>query len=251
MTEKIALVTGGAKRIGRSIVEQLAASGWSVCIHCNRSREGADALAQTIRDSGGSAAVIQGDLSDIRAVRTLIPQTVELLGAPNLLVNNASLFEQDEIDTLSEASWSIHMNANLQAPVFLAHDFATHLPEDREGLIVNIIDQRVWKLTPQFFSYTLAKSGLWTATQTMAQGLAPRIRVNGIGPGPTIMNARQETSDFQQQIDATILGHGADLKEFGATIRYLWENRSITGQMIALDGGQHLIWQTADVSVVE
>ena len=251
MTENIALVTGAAKRIGRSIVEQLAASGWSVCIHCNRSRSEADALASAIRESGGRAAVVQADLGDIDAVRRIIPETGKLLGPPNLLVNNASLFEADEIDSLSEASWSVHMTANLQAPVFLAHDFAAHLPDDREGLIVNILDQRVWKLTPQFFSYTLSKSALWTATRTMAQGLAPRIRVNGIGPGPTIMNDRQADSDFQQQIDATILGHGADLSEFGATIRYLWENRSITGQMIALDGGQHLIWQTADVSVAE
>lgn len=251
MTQKIALVTGGAKRIGKSIVEQLASDGWTVCIHCNNSRADADVLADTIREAGGRAEIVQGDLSDIAAVRRLIPETCNLLGAPRLLINNASLFEPDEIDTLSEASWSIHMSANLQAPIFLAHDFAAHLPAAQDGLIVNIIDQRVWKLTPQFFSYTLAKSALWTATQTMAQGLAPRIRVNGIGPGPTIMNERQAPADFQQQIDSTILGRGADLTEFGATIRYLWDNRSITGQMIALDGGQHLIWQTADVSVVE
>lgn len=251
MTDSVALVTGGAKRIGKAIVEQLAAAGWSVCIHCNRSREDADALAETLIRQGGRAAVVQADLSDMKAVRSILPATVELLGAPALLVNNASLFEEDTIDTLTEASWAKHMTANLQAPIALAQDMAAALPAERDGLIVNLIDQRVWKLTPQFFSYTLSKSALLTATKTMAQGLAPRIRVNGIGPGPTIMNARQADSDFRQQVEATILGRGADLAEFGATIRYLWENRSITGQMIALDGGQHLIWQTADVSVAE
>ncbi|MEM1045510.1 MAG: SDR family oxidoreductase [Pseudomonadota bacterium] len=251
MTDSVALVTGGAKRIGKAIVEQLADAGWSVCIHCNRSRADADALAEALNRQGARAAVVQADLSDIAAVRTIVPRTVDLLGPPALLVNNASLFEEDTVDTLTEASWDKHMTANLQAPIVLAQEMAAALPADREGLIVNLIDQRVWKLTPQFFSYTLSKSALFTATKTMAQGLAPRIRVNGIGPGPTIMNARQEDSDFRQQVEATILGRGADLAEFGATIRYLWENRSITGQMIALDGGQHLIWQTADVSVAE
>ena len=204
--------------------------------------------------SGAPAAgpsLFRADLNDMGAVRRILPETLAGIGAPDLLVNNASLFEPDAVDTLEEAVWARHMTANLQAPCFLARDFAEHLPKDREGLVINILDQRVLKLTPQFFSYTLTKTALWTATRTMAQGLAPRIRVNGIAPGPTIMNARQEESDFQQQVDATILARNAELTEFGATIRYLWENRSITGQMIALDGGQHLIWQTADVTVAE
>lgn len=251
MTDNIALVTGGAQRIGKAIVEHLAAAGWAVCIHYNRSSDAAEALAETIRAAGGRAATIAGDLSDIGEVRRIVPAAVEAFGPPNLVVNNASLFEEDEIGTITERSWNQHLSANLQAPVFLVQDFAAALPQDREGLVVNLLDQRVWKLTPQFFSYTLTKTALWTATRTMAQALAPRIRVNGIGPGPTLMNTRQEAADFQQQVDTTILKRGADLSEFGNTILHFWQNRSITGQMIALDGGQHLIWETPDVTVKE
>ena len=144
--------------------------------------------------------------------------------------------------------WDRHFAIHLKAPVLLAREFARALPADREGLIVNIIDQRVWRPTPRYFSYALSKSALWDATVTMAQALAPRVRVNAIGPGPTIKSARQDDADFQRQVDALLLKRGPVLLEFGATIRYLWEARSVTGQMIALDGGQHLAWRTPDVT---
>src|SRR5690606_33495027 len=172
------------------------------------------------------------------------------LGPVRLLVNNASAFEPDSPTELDWEKWDRHFALHLRAPVALAGRFATALPGNLDGLVVNVIDQRVWRLNPRFFSYTLSKSALWTATQTMAQAYAPRIRVNAIGPGPTLKNARQENNDFAQQIDALPLRRGPDLAEFGATIRYLWEARSVTGQMIAIDGGQHLAWRTPDVDGV-
>jgi NAD(P)-dependent dehydrogenase (short-subunit alcohol dehydrogenase family) len=165
-----------------------------------------------------------------------------------LLVNNASVFTDDTVRDFDWNGWDRHFALHVKAPALLARRFAEALPAGREGLIVNIVDQRVWRLTPRYFSYTLSKAALWTATQTMAQALAPRIRVNAIGPGPTLKNTRQENADFAAQVDGLILKHGPDLAEFGATIRYLWQARSVTGQMIALDGGQHLAWQTPDVT---
>lgn len=246
-TPRTVLVTGGAKRIGKHYVEQLAADGHCIVLHCNRSRGDADALAASLTADGAQVAVVQGDLSDLEAVEGLMAAARAAFGPIDLLINNASVFEEDELESLTQASWLQHMNANLAAPLFLARDMANALPAGRDGLIINMIDQRVWKLTPQFFSYTLSKSALWTATQTMAQALAPRIRVVGIGPGPTLQNSRQDQSDFQQQLDSVPLKRGAELGEFSATVRYLLEARSITGQMIALDGGQHLVWQTPDI----
>ncbi|MET0575420.1 MAG: SDR family oxidoreductase, partial [Mesorhizobium sp.] len=170
------------------------------------------------------------------------------IGPIGLLVNCASVFVDDSAEDFDWLDWDRHFALHVKAPTQLARDFAAQLPKDTEGLIVNIIDQRVWRLTPRYFSYTLSKSALWTATQTLALALAPRIRVNAIGPGPTLANTRQRPEDFQAQIDGLVLGHGPALDEFGATIRYLWEARSVTGQMIAVDGGQHLAWQTPDVT---
>ncbi|KQZ96491.1 short-chain dehydrogenase [Mesorhizobium sp. Root157] len=243
-----ALITGGARRIGRAIVEDLAAHGFAVAIHSNSSADDASALADSIRKAGGQAAVIAADLTDMTAVSNIIASAEQALGPISLLVNNASLFEDDSVLDFDWPEWDRHFGIHLKAPVLLAQKFAQALPEAVDGLIVNVIDQRVWRLSPRYFSYTLSKSALWTATQTMAQALAPRVRVNAIGPGPTLRNTRQDESDFRQQVDALLLKQSPDLSEFGATIRYLWQARSVTGQMIALDGGQHLAWQTPDVA---
>lgn len=243
-----ALVTGGAKRIGRAIVEDLAAHGFAVAIHCNRSRDEADAVAGLINQTGGRAAVVAADLTDMDAVGDLVGQSEAALGPISLLVNNASLFEDDSVLDFDWKAWDRHFAVHVKAPALLAQNFALALPGGQDGLIVNMIDQRVWRPTPRYFSYALSKSTLWTATEMMAQALGPRIRVNAIGPGPTLKNARQHDSDFAAQVDGLILKRGPQLSEFGATIRYLWEARSVTGQMIALDGGQHLAWQTPDVT---
>jgi NAD(P)-dependent dehydrogenase (short-subunit alcohol dehydrogenase family) len=243
-----ALVTGGARRIGRAIVEDLAAHGFAVAIHCNRSRTEADALAAQIIAGGGRATVVAADLTDMDAVGDLVDQAQAALGPIPLLVNNASLFEDDSVLDFDWRAWDRHFAVHVKAPALLAQNFARALPAGQEGLIVNMIDQRVWRPTPRYFSYALSKSTLWTATQMMAQALGPSIRVNAIGPGPTLKNARQDDSDFAAQVDGLILKRGPELPEFGATIRYLWEARSVTGQMIALDGGQHLAWQTPDVT---
>jgi NAD(P)-dependent dehydrogenase (short-subunit alcohol dehydrogenase family) len=243
----VALVTGGAKRIGRSIVQRLASEGYSIAIHCNRSVADAEALARDIRAHGGAATVVVADLSDAAAVERLIPDARQALGPLTLLVNNASAFEPDEAQSLTLARWEHHFAVNLRSPAFLARDFARQLPEGAAGCIVNVVDQRVWKLTPQFFSYTLTKAALFTATQTLAQALAPRIRVNAVGPGPTLVGARQEEADFAKQSAAVLLGRGGRADEIAEAVLYLAKARSVTGQMIAVDGGQHLAWETADV----
>lgn len=243
-----ALVTGGAKRIGRAIVEDLAAHGFAVAIHANRSLDEAQALASQIAADGGRAAVLAGDLTDMTAAGALIGAAGAALGPVSLLVNGASIFEDDSVLDFDWSDWDRHFAIHLKAPVLLARTMAEALPSGREGLVVNIIDQRVWRPTPRYFSYALSKSALWSATQTMAQALAPRVRVNAIGPGPTLKNVRQDEADFARQVDGLMLKRGPALSEFGATIRYLWQARSVTGQMIALDGGQHLAWQTPDVT---
>ena len=245
---KTALVTGGARRIGAGIVRDLAAHGFNVAIHCNRSRAEADALATEIGAAGGSAVVVTADLSERAALAGLVAQAQVALGPIGLLVNSASLFESDEIDTFDWDTWDAHFAVHLNAPVMLARQLAAGLPDDMTGLVVNIVDQRVLRPNPRFFSYTLSKSALWDATRTMAQALAPKVRVNAIGPGPTLPNSRQQQSDFDRQVSGLLLKHGPDMAEFGATIRYLFDAMSVTGQMIAIDGGQHLAWQTPDVT---
>jgi NAD(P)-dependent dehydrogenase (short-subunit alcohol dehydrogenase family) len=247
---KIALVTGSARRIGKAMALDLAAHGFSVAIHANSSRAEAEAVAGAIRADGGAAEVFIADLSESAQARKLYAEVTARMGSPDLIVNNASVFEDDDVSRFDEALFDLHFAIHLKAPAILAEAMANGLPEGREGLIVNIIDQRVWKLTPRFFSYTLSKSALWTATQTMAQALAPRIRVNAIGPGPTLANDRQQPDDFDKQAASVLLGRGPELSEFGATVRYLYQARSVTGQMIALDGGQHLAWETPDASGV-
>jgi len=242
-----ALVTGGAKRIGRAIVERLAEAGFAVAIHCNRSADDAHELASHIVQAGGRASVVQGDLANAQDVSTIVRQASDALGSLTLLVNNASIFEPDEILDLDVERWDRHFAINLRAPAILARDFARHLPPDSDGAIVNVVDQRVWKLTPQFFSYTLTKAALFTATQTMAQALAPRVRVNAVGPGPTLMGARQEETDFAKQNAAVPLGRGGTPEEIAEAVLFLARAKSVTGQMIAVDGGQHLTWETPDV----
>ncbi|PLX38372.1 MAG: short chain dehydrogenase [Hyphomicrobiales bacterium] len=244
----VALVTGAAQRIGRAIAKDLAANGYAVAIHYRSSRAPAEELADEIRAAGYTAATVQADLADLSSVAGVMADANAALGPVTLLINNASLFENDEIGGLDIDLWQAHMAVNLTAPCLLAEALAAQLPDGAEGNVINLIDQRVWKLTPQFFSYTLSKSALWSATKTMAQALAPRVRVNGIGPGPTLANERQSADDFKKQTDAVLLQRGPDLADFGRTVRYIVETRSMTGQMIALDGGQHLAWETPDVA---
>lgn len=242
-----ALVTGAAKRIGKALALHLAKRGCRVSVHYNASETEARQVVAQITDMGGKAVAIQADLADMQAVAALEAEAAAAFGPVTLLVNNASTFEMDEIGSLTPESWDQHLKPNLQAPIFLAQAIANRLPAGRKGLIINLIDQRVWALTPRFMSYTLSKAALWSATQTLAQALAPDIRVNAIGPGPTLSNSRQSDADFQAQIDATILQVQPQLSEFTAAIDFIRQTPSMTGQMIALDSGQHLAWQTPDV----
>ncbi len=246
---KNALITGSSKRIGSAIAKSLAKRGTNIIVHHFSSHTDAEALCAEIREMGVKAEPISADLSNPSETRRLFKEAIEKFGAIDLVVNNASIFEPDSVLELDDALWAAHFSVHLQAPAILASEMAKQ-SDLKDGLIVNMIDQRVKNLNPMFFSYTLSKSALWTATQTMAQELAPRIRVNGIGPGPTLANKRQDPSDFEKQIDGLLLKRGPDLEEFGDTIAWLWRSKSVTGQMIALDGGQHLGWQTPDVNGV-
>jgi len=239
-TPKTALVTGAGKRIGRAIAEYLADTGWAVCIHYNTSGEAADEVAAGIKASGGQAETISADLGDEDAVTGLIGRVNAALGPLGLLVNNASRFEKDDIRTAGRESWDAHMEANLRAPFVLTQGFAAQLGEGENGNIINIIDQRVWNLTPHFASYTLSKAGLWTLTQTAAMALAPAIRVNAIGPGPTLPSPRQSKADFERQWRSMPLARPVDPAEIARAVGFILDAPSMTGQMIALDGGQHL-----------
>ena len=245
---KNALVTGAARRIGREIALGLARDGWGVAIHHNNSHDAAEGLAADIRAAGGRAGAVQADLSDLASTAALTAAAAKAVGPLSLLVNNASLFEHDSVETMTAESWSAHLDTNLRAPAFLARDFAAQLPEGAEGNIVNIADQRVWAPTPRFFSYTVSKMALWDMTQILARSLAPQIRVNAVGPGPTLTNTRQSDADFGRQMRATILRRGTTPAEIYAAIRFILAAPAMTGQMIALDGGQHLAWETPDVS---
>jgi NAD(P)-dependent dehydrogenase (short-subunit alcohol dehydrogenase family) len=245
------LITGAARRIGRKLALDLAADGWAVAIHCNSSRDDAESLRSEIAGRGGRSAIVVGDLSDPEVPDRLIAAAASALGPLTCLINNASRFEPDEASNVTLESWASHLDTNLRAPVFLSQSFAAQLPPDTDGNIINIIDQRVWKLTPKFFSYTASKSALWTVTRTLAQALAPRIRVNAIGPGPALPNARMEEADFERQSRLTLLKRGTSPDEISAAAKYILSARAMTGQMIVLDGGQHLLWQTREVVEVK
>lgn len=242
-TPHVALVTGGAKRLGRAIALKLAAHGWDIALHYHHSREAAEATAADIRALGRRTLLLPADLGREADVQALIPAAGRGLGPVTCLINNASVFEMDKIDTVTRDSWDRHIETNLRAPFVLSQAMANALPEGATGNIINMLDQRVWKLTPYFMSYTVAKMGLWTLTRTMALALAPRIRVNAIGPGPTLPSPRQTPEHFAAQSAAMPLGHGATPDEIAETVCYILGSPSMTGQMIALDGGEHLGWQ--------
>ncbi len=245
---RIALVTGAARRIGRAIALRLAARGWQVGVHHNNSAADAAEVVAAIEAHGGRAVALTADLADPAAVETLIPACLAALGAPSCLINNASLFLPDEIGTLGLDLWERHQAINLRAPVMLAQAFAAALPPGVEGNIINLIDQRVWKPTPLFFSYAVAKSGLYAANTMLAQALAPRIRVNAIGPGPSLPSIHQSAEQFAAECRALPLEHGASPEEIADAVMFLLSAHAMTGQMIALDGGQHLAWQTPELA---
>jgi NAD(P)-dependent dehydrogenase (short-subunit alcohol dehydrogenase family) len=240
---KAALVTGAGKRIGRAMALALGRAGWSVAVHYHRSGDAAAEVVAEIDGAGGTAVALGADLSRESEVETLLPRATQALGPLTLLVNNASLFEMDVVDTATRESWDAHVETNLRAPFVLSQAFAQQLPDGAQGNIVNMIDQRVWKLTPYFMSYTVSKTGLWTLTRTLALALAPRIRVNGIGPGPALPSTRQTEAQFATLCEALPLRHGTTPDEIAAALMFILASPSMTGQMIALDGGEHLAWQ--------
>jgi NAD(P)-dependent dehydrogenase (short-subunit alcohol dehydrogenase family) len=239
-----ALVTGAARRLGRVLAVSAARAGYDVVIHHHTSPRDAQETLRLVREAGREGIIAATDLCDPVAARTLIEASP---GPLTLLVNSASVFGDDSIETFTADSLDLHWATNLRAPVLLAQAFAGALAKTADGLVVNIIDQRVWRLTPRNFSYTLTKAALWTATQTLAQALAPAIRVNAIGPGPTLPSVHQSPTDFAVEASAVPLVRGPDPEEIGAALVYLIDARSVTGQMIAVDGGQHLSWRTPDV----
>lgn len=235
-------MTGAARRIGRAVALDLAGHGWAVAVHYNRSAKEANAVVAEIRKAGGNAVALQADLSKEAEIEPLMRRAVDALGPIGCLVNNASRFQRDEVDSADRASWDAHLETNLRAPFVLIQAMARLLPADKSGVVVNMLDQRVWNLTPHFLSYTLSKSGLWTLTRTLALALAPRIRVNAIGPGPTLANERQSEAQFRRQYESMPLRKPVDVAEICDAVRFLISARSMTGQMIALDSGQHLAW---------
>jgi len=239
---KAALVTGGAQRIGRELALALAENGFSVAVHYHRSRDAAESLVERIRGNGGAALALGADLADEAAVSILLPRAERELGPIGCLVNNAAVFLDDTVETARRQSWDLHLAVNLRAPFVLIQNFAARLPADAGGVVINLLDQRVWSLTPYFVSYTLSKAGLWTLTQTLALALAPRIRVNGIGPGPTLPSPRQTPEQFVRQRELMPLRRGTSPGEIAAAMRFILSAPAMTGQMIALDGGQHLGW---------
>lgn len=250
MSKGTILITGAARRIGRQIALDLATDGFDIAVHCNTSIREAEEVGWQIRQQGRRSVVVQGDLAVAETAERIIAEASGELGMLTGLINNASIFEPDEVGSLTLESWTGHQDTNLRAPVLLCQSFARHLPAGQHGNIINIIDQRVWKLNPKFFSYTASKAALWTVTRTLAQALAPAIRVNAIGPGPALPNARMDDEEFAKQSRLTLLGRGTSPVEISAAVRFILSQPAMTGQMIVLDGGQHLVWQTPDVTEV-
>ncbi len=256
-----ALVTGGAKRLGRAMALYLGERGFDVAVHYNASEREANEVVARVRQMGPAAKSLSADLLDETEVQALLPRAAEALGGPlTLLVNNASIFEYDNIWAATRQSWDRHLESNLRAPFVLTQAFARQVPEplsdeagepEAQGLVVNMIDMRVRKLTPEFTTYTIAKMGLWAFTRTAAQALGPKARVNAIGPGPTMRGSRQSEDHFRRQRAVTVLKRGADPKGICQALGYLIDARSVTGQLLCVDGGQHLVWQTPDAMGVE
>ena len=251
MSEGAILITGAAKRIGRQLALDLAAEGHDIVVHYNESSREADEVASDIRALGRRVVLVQGDLADDDIAERLIGSAAKQIGLLTALINNASIYEFDEIGSIDTKTWQRHMDINLRAPVLLAQAFARQLPKGLAGNVINVIDGRVWKLNPRYFSYTISKSALWTATRTLAQALAPNIRVNAIGPGPTLPPKGESSEEHARDMANTLLHHGASPAEISAAVRFVLSQSAITGQMIALDAGQHLLWQTKDVIEVK
>jgi NAD(P)-dependent dehydrogenase (short-subunit alcohol dehydrogenase family) len=249
MPRKAALVTGAARRIGLAIAERLAGAGYDLAIHSSEAtRPEADAAAQHLRKQGCEAVVIAAELADPAQPERIVAAARAALGPLSVLVNNASIFERDAAETIDVALFDKLMAVNLRAPVLLAQHFAHQVPEGQEAVIVNLVDQRVWRPTPQFFSYSIAKAGLWWATQTLAQAFAPRrIRVNAVGPGPVLPNTPQGNAGFEKEVAGVLLKRAVAPAEIAEAVLFLVEARNVTGQMIAVDSGQHLAWETPDI----
>jgi NAD(P)-dependent dehydrogenase (short-subunit alcohol dehydrogenase family) len=246
-TPSAILITGAGKRIGRTMALDLGLKGIPIAVHYNRSDNAALDVVRTIQQKGGKAVAVHADLLNAEQTVQLFDNAEKALGETiDIVINNASLFEEDTVQNFQSKDLEKHMAIHVQAPALLAQVMASHNRQS-DQMIINIIDQRVKALTPRFFTYTLSKSALWTMTQTLAQSLAPSIRVNALAPGPTLPNARQSEEDFHKQLDGVLLKRGAHLSEFANSILALWHMKSVTGQMIALDGGQHLGWETPDV----
>lgn len=235
-----ALVTGAARRIGRVLALSCADAGFDVAIHCRVIDDDAESVAAQVRAKGRKAALFTSDLRKESETAPLISAVEAELGPVTLLVNCASVFEEDAFASMNRHSWDLHMETNLRGPLVLAQAFARRITGARRGLIVNILDQRVLRTRPAFFSYSLSKAALWEATRMMAQALAPQIRVNGIGPGPVLPSIHQDGDDFDQEVVATLLARPVDPAEIAQALRYLIDAPSVTGQMIAIDSGQHL-----------
>jgi len=242
----VALVTGAAKRLGREIALTLAGKGWDIAAHHLSSEADAQQLAEAVRQMGRKCVLVKADLAQESDVETIVARAEAAGGPVTVLVNSASVFEDDRLDTASRASWDRHLNINLRAPLVLSQQFSKRLPHGTKGCIVNLIDQSVLRLTPQFLSYTVSKTGLWTLTQTMAQSLAPRIRVNAVAPGPALKASHQSQANFDRQVQSTLLQRPSGPEDIAAAVLYLVNAASVTGQMIAVDSGQHLSWSPGD-----
>ncbi len=247
-TPGTALVTAAGRRIGKAIAIDLGRQGFNVAVHYCTSAVEAETVAKDIRGFGVEAATFQADLADAGAALALVTRAASDLGAVTCLINNASIFEADDVATITSESWDAHLDLNLRAPALLARAFAEQLPDGIQGNIVNLIDERVLRPNPQFMSYFASKFGLWGLTQTMAQGFGGQIRVNGIGPGPTLKNSRQTEAQFAGVQSRLPLGYGPTLEDICRAVRFILQTPCLTGQMIALDSGQHLAWQTPDLA---
>lgn len=240
MTGRV-LITGAGARVGRHLAKGLAAKGWAVALHYNRSQSGAQAMADDISSAGGQAAIVQANLNVSSECGSLIRRASDALGGPlTALINNASTFEDDRAQSFTRAVYDHHMNVNLYAPLALSRDFAS---QTDQGVILNLLDQRVLRSAPDHFTYSISKAALYSATKTMAQSYAPNIRVNAIGPGPTLRNARQSDDEFNTEARSTLLGAGSPPDTLLDAALYLLGASSVTGQMIAVDGGQHLNYE--------